>query len=967
MIADEHIIKEKIRSFVKYHRRKKTPQVQSQSGTQVSQAPTDVEDKFKCRSCGYGGDLIQHLFESSQCLDAYIERYLPVTEDEVDVQKSIFELSVVLRMCARVDCAQRNDFTYLAAHLNRNEHCLEFYQREGVHLGLPRWSPEASAVIISNKLAEMRRSTNEKKRKEQSYGCLSYKEELSKILDHVCCRCSAMGPVVGEDSFDLRGGWTDANDDPAWFCSKCSEDSPEYDEVKQKLEGDAERLKGPRGSQESDVKIVSCSQSGRLIVAPKCLTEDRPDVPQYAPSLSMRVLVPSDASAIRAIMRWCDETVQDKQELQECVQELLRRPFIANFQATLSCLYRSLIANVRQQMRRIMMGLSKVARGEVLSWNPNTTSARKQTPNLEQTIEGAIREKCNWSLPCQTQKAEESAARSHINGQVKIHIRGTILKAFEDEDLKRILLLGCKEFVNHSITTSEELLADPNIEVFIIKMAPVILMYIKSKVKLFIKHVVAPNYSNHDLRLDIDDQKLEAQIHGYVYAKQFSQVNKMLAANPQTRLLPEVVNRVTAEEDALPTATLDWRNLSAIFKVEELRAKEIIEIASKCQIGDVAFPLSLLNLWTPSELIPSEKEKVLRHRVEELSNERNNDEDVEEAIIDISRRLMEEGLFEELRYEDIEKDVLQVMKRELIELCPDQPPHAVNALMWYHTLLLKTGGRNQWTLKRKCGETLVDPYNPLLLEALQQRVVVRIAVEIEHFQEDENIFEALPQENLMAGFAWKEISILKFLHGISQDKGEDLVSQAIVAVVAGQEEGLNFMEADEKDEEFDDIFINSLNESFIITNGDLRKLYAMRPPAMEDMTFAQFCICYYRKKQRQLAIVDPVSGVGEESTESIVGGVNRAPICMKLSNKVIMKMRSKKSRPVLLLLQSKILNSYGERMLFQPWRKVEELTERQSEEEKEKQKENCLELFPMAIFPGGERGNFQMRKDEEEN
>ena len=86
---------------------------------------------------------------------------------------------------------------------------------------------------------------------------------------------------------------------------------------------------------------------------------------------------------------------------------------------------------------------------------------------------------------------------------------------------------------------------------------------------------------------------------------------------------------------------------------------------------------------------------------------------------------------------------------------------------------------------------------------------------------------------------------------------------------------------------------------------------------------------------------------------------------MKLSNNVIMKKRTEKTKPVPLLLRSNTLDSYGERMLFQPWRNAEELLQPQSEEDKEKQKQNRLELFPMAIFPGGEEGSRRRREDQE--
>ena len=76
-----------------------------------------------------------------------------------------------------------------------------------------------------------------------------------------------------------------------------------------------------------------------------------------------------------------------------------------------------------------------------------------------------------------------------------------------------------------------------------------------------------------------------------------------------------------------------------------------------------------------------------------------------------------------------------------------------------------------------------------------------------------------------------------------------------------------------------------------------------------------------------------------------------------------MKKRNEKNKPVPLFLRSNTVDGYAERMLFQPWRNVHELLQPQSEEDKEKQRQNRLELFPMAIFPRGEEGSG--RRNEE--
>ena len=203
----------------------------------------------------------------------------------------------------------------------------------------------------------------------------------------------------------------------------------------------------------------------------------------------------------------------------------------------------------------------------------------------------------------------------------------------------------------------------------------------------------------------------------------------------------------------------------------------------------------------------------------------------------------------------------------------------------------------------------------------------------------------------MAGTSWREVSLLNFLHGISLKNYEEPTSQFMVNVIASQEREFNFSDSNEKDEECDDIFTNSMEESFIISNGDLRKLYMKRPPLMEMMTFAQFGISYYRLNPRQQATIDPHTGVGRETMEQIIGGDGKLPTSMRLSNGIIMKKRSSPSKHVPLLLHYKEIDDYGSRLMFQPWRHLEELVLDQSGEDKRKQQLNSLALFPKGIFP----------------
>ena len=198
------------------------------------------------------------------------------------------------------------------------------------------------------------------------------------------------------------------------------------------------------------------------------------------------------------------------------------------------------------------------------------------------SVDGALRDLCAWSLPYQHLKSLESEARANVNGRVKIYVKATIIKGLEDENLRRIILWGSQCFADANITSFEQLENHSALEVIISNMAPVILKFIKDKVKLYVKHIVEPNFSNYDLRLDIADQGLEVEVVGFLYAKQLDDTNKMLAENPQLKMTLEATKRVAAEEDVLPTTALNWETLAKNYKIGELRAKSIVEIAQRC-------------------------------------------------------------------------------------------------------------------------------------------------------------------------------------------------------------------------------------------------------------------------------------------------------------------------------------------------------------------------------------------------
>ena len=439
---------------------------------------------------------------------------------------------------------------------------------------------------------------------------------------------------------------------------------------------------------------------------------------------------------------------------------------------------------------------------------------------------------------------------------------------------------------------------------------------------------------------------MEVKLVGYVYSPQFDDANKEIAKIAPGKLPQHIINEVINQRDVIPTVSLDWRELHQQYDIEELSAKNIISLVRQHQTGEDFHPLSCLDMWSSESWQPTEAEVRLRKRVVELSQMWKEGENSEDAMVQITQTLLEEGLFEEMVTENIEATIIRDLKQRLYDLNPDRDINSLKTLLWYHVLLLKTSPKG-WTFKRKCGETKVAPYHPVLLAAAQNCVKVRLVLEGESF-ETACEGDTAVGEDVSPSF-WKEVTLLEFVSWIMLDNYEDLASSNTVGIITTPEQQFNFTEATERDEEVDDVFTNTNNEIFVITNGDLRKLYMKRPPAMRSMTLAQFAVQYYKKQSHQKAVIDPISGLGEESTEPVIGSDELAPKAMQLTNMVIMKRRTR-DMPVPLLMLTNALDNYGEQVLFQPWDALEQLTSDRTEEEGRERRRRQLQLFPMAVF-----------------
>ena len=497
---------------------------------------------------------------------------------------------------------------------------------------------------------------------------------------------------------------------------------------------------------------------------------------------------------------------------------------------------------------------------------------------------------------------------------------------------------AAQAFASPAMETMEDL--HPS---FVLKMAPIVVNYLHCKIKLFIKHIIVPNYTKYDLTLQFSRDRWTVEILGYVYSKDFRQINCEVAANPQLILSTEMVQRIVEKQALLPTVTLDWEELSCRYKIDELRAKKIISTVKRCQQCQETSPLSALDMWTGQQMVLTDAEKVLRTRAVLLSQQVSDDHDQETQITSIVKKLLEEGLFEDLETENVDQGVIQNMKNKLHNMNPQRPSSSLNALVWYHTLLFKTGKCRSWTLRRKCGEIRIAPYHPLLVEAINNYVKVETVMGGDHIK----------YEDTAGPGPWTEVNILEFLYSVMVKNDSYLVSSTTVNVIATPALEQCFLESTERDEEVDDVFVSRKTETYIVSNSDLAKLYSKRPEGVEAMTFAEFATEYYVDWWGNHANIDPETGLGGESEDAIVGGRTPAPLFMQLANRKVMKKRTRddKNKPVPILMPNNTLDDYGERILFKPWRSKEELLNGISEAEKSRCRQIRLQLFPMGVFP----------------
>ena len=183
---------------------------------------------------------------------------------------------------------------------------------------------------------------------------------------------------------------------------------------------------------------------------------------------------------------------------------------------------------------------------------------KDRRPHYNETQKFCLTNTCCWSPDAQTKRSKESAGRAFVNGQVKIKVDVTVLKKLAvDSPLLNNIIFGINSSRHGPVS--------------LISLAPSVLNFLKAKLKLMMKHVVSPTFSNWDLELMFAKQDWTVRLVGFLYCKEFEDLNKKIACGEM--LSKEIAKEVRKHPSVLPTTALSLERIQRDYSITEDRAQ----------------------------------------------------------------------------------------------------------------------------------------------------------------------------------------------------------------------------------------------------------------------------------------------------------------------------------------------------------------------------------------------------------
>ena len=737
----------------------------------------------------------------------------------------------------------------------------------------------------------------------------------------------------------------------------------------------------------------------------------RPD--NRVDSSRITVLVPNSAAAIQ----WMNDASERAYKILPALKKLREAASmprvwptddILAFNLLVSALNRYRIADCRNMCSDLVGRAHHATKGIILARSPVAfAKTNRQNPRLSQYFALGIQSKFKWSDAALALRFSESAARRATNGAVKTMIRANLLtdelegwsdtlKAVLVRSFRRNVIEGKPQLVKcdldcnpeacdqrHEDTTQFLMRSMTGVEK--LKRIALILGYLKAKVEGFKKHVLEPQCVEYDFDIKWNRDTWKVDLVGHMWTKKREPLNRNIAAVscPDFHKEPElfglrpilsqakitgacladvkVVKRLLKKMPEMETCSLDATHLCNTYGLGQSQAEAVVEVARRLLTMPRTYnhPVSLIDMWSPSNLSPSSTELHLKELAIIEAAKCPDSWTALQIINEVSKKLKERGLQPCMDYDPAWKALI----RKCLLKVSGMTSQNIDAVEQYHVLLWKTG--EGWTYMRNQQEMQVmAPYNPHVLGVLQAQMTASSQFHGEPFD------CPLPrQERLdgrLAGMAgsfedWKEINVLQFLSDTLDKPLTGPTSQDTATVWTSKDvPNWSWVPINEESRgSGETAFVDVNVQELVIRTSKIEKDYENRPKGADPMSYAQFACDYRKLKGQQLVsykkkLEELGNGpMGPESDKLIAGSHMKAPLFMELTDSSIMKMHSKatwQDKRVIIRKpsQDQSLDSKTKVMLYCPWRRMERDLTQEKVESSDKQ---ACDIRRLQLFP----------------
>ena len=387
----------------------------------------------------------------------------------------------------------------------------------------------------------------------------------------------------------------------------------------------------------------------------------------------------------------------------------------------------------------------------------------------------------------------------------------------------------------------------------------------------------------------------------------------------------------------------------------------VVELARKHQIGtERVHPISLIDMWSPSTMLPTENEMQLRERAILEAAQLCDDVNTVDAVMSICGKLKRR-----LEACELDKDWTKVFRLQLTGI-EGVASGNIELLVRYHTILRKTS--KGWTYARSVEEMVVtDPYHPKILASLRGCMSSSTQLLCEKL-DDYNPEDAHMEEGL-AGIIksnvddYKQIGILQFFAqaDCSDEPLKGPTSQGTLPIFINLDNPThNFRPKEESDRLLNEKEFHGTMVQEVFTRTDsMMKLYELRPAELERQCFAEF-ICNYRRVtrgteeyKRLLRLLPDEADAGclgpPSERTMIAGTLEMAPMFTLLENDQMVRLRDKAKPQIMrLAANDQVLCDKMKVFLFGHWRRLEDALREEEPNIKECDAVRLL-LFPSSV------------------